>query len=315
MASCCNCCSESHSVEDLDHLFMSSEIARFLWNKFRPLLDSYQSGITSIRTKLHGVLKDSTVSSPQGFTTLLITMLIVWEIWKQRCITRFEGGQANFVKLGNSILEEVSHILNQYTFSVGGKSDYLRILSQWGLFVHCKVIQISVVIWNAPVVAFALNIDGASKGNPGPAGGGGCFRDCSGKMLLGFSYYYGIGSCIVAEGRALLDGLRLAKLHGILLSIIYTDSKVIYDLVKGNGYPPWQLVPWWSSLKDSFQLSSIPIVHIFREANLMADSLAKVAVDRGRNSEFFSMRELPDVVRKAARADALGIPSLRIRRI
>lgn len=40
LASCCNCCSSSHAVEDFDHLFLYSEMATFLWNKFGPILDN-----------------------------------------------------------------------------------------------------------------------------------------------------------------------------------------------------------------------------------------------------------------------------------
>lgn len=101
-------------------------------------------------------------------------------------------------------------------------------------------------------MAHALNVDGSRKGNLGVSGGGGCFRDAHGNLLLGFSYYYNRGINIVAEGRALLDGLRLADLHSIPTSIIYTDFKVLIELLKGIGSPPWSLFPWWSQLRDLF---------------------------------------------------------------
>ncbi|MQM14326.1 hypothetical protein Taro_047256, partial [Colocasia esculenta] len=46
---------------------------------------------------------------------------------------------------------------------------------------------------------FLLNVDGASKGNPGTCGGGGCIRDRSGNLKLAFAHNYGFGGSLVAE--------------------------------------------------------------------------------------------------------------------
>ncbi|XP_040998162.1 uncharacterized protein LOC121244203 [Juglans microcarpa x Juglans regia] len=54
------------------------------------------------------------------------------------------------------------------------------------------------------------NVDGSSFGNPGAAGGG-IIRDSAGRALAGFAQHNGVSSNTVAEGRALLDGLRLAQ--------------------------------------------------------------------------------------------------------
>lgn len=158
-------------------------------------------------------------------------------------------------------------------------------------------------------------MDGASKRNPGPSGGGGCFRNPHGQVKLGFSYYYGIGSNMVAEGRALLDGLRLAQLHNIRLFAIFTDSQILVELLNKKKDPPWSLLPWWNSLLHIYYTLDCPIIHIYREANQVAGALANYAVLIGGNSEFSSTRELPMLAKCYAIADANGIPNVRRRHV
>lgn len=40
MASCCDCDTYSHAIEDFDHLFLNGEVASYLWNKFAILIDN-----------------------------------------------------------------------------------------------------------------------------------------------------------------------------------------------------------------------------------------------------------------------------------
>ncbi|MQM02314.1 hypothetical protein Taro_035080 [Colocasia esculenta] len=70
---------------------------------------------------------------------------------------------------------------------------------------------VKIVRWNPPLHGLLLNVDGASKGNPGPCGGGGIIRDTTGTMLVAFSHFYGAGSSLLAEVRAMTP-----KHHGCL---------------------------------------------------------------------------------------------------
>ncbi|CAA7397120.1 unnamed protein product [Spirodela intermedia] len=47
-----------------------------------------------------------------------------------------------------------------------------------------------------------LNVDGAARGNPGPAGGGGILRDHTGSIIFAFSYFYNIQTNTAAEAMA-----------------------------------------------------------------------------------------------------------------
>lgn len=163
-------------------------------------------------------------------------------------------------------------------------------------------------------MAVALNVDGACRGNPGPSAGGGCFKDSQGNVLLGFSYFYGRGPNIIAEERALLDGVRLAIHDPMSLSAVYSDSTVLVNLIRSNGQPPWSLLPWWQSLLANPAHVSCPVLHVIREGNRLADSLASYAVQSSSNHEIYSEHDLPCRVSGYARLDAIGLPSARLRR-
>ena len=59
-----------------------------------------------------------------------------------------------------------------------------------------------------------LNVDGAAKGDPGKAGGGGVFRDAAGEFLLAFSFSCGICTPLMEEVWAAYHGLRMARRIG-----------------------------------------------------------------------------------------------------
>lgn len=78
-------------------------------------------------------------------------------------------------------------------------------------------------------------------GNLGPSGGGGIIRDAHGQVLASFTSSYGVLSNTVAEGRALLDGLRMAHQLGIQSLRIELDSQVIINWLKYGGCTLWYM--------------------------------------------------------------------------
>lgn len=55
----------------------------------------------------------------------------------------------------------------------------------------------------------ALNTDGAARGTPGQAGGGGLIRDTMGGFKIAFAASYGICSAYRAEMSAVAQGLNI----------------------------------------------------------------------------------------------------------
>ena len=82
--------------------------------------------------------------------------------------------------------------------------------------------------WESPPTGWViLNTNGASKGNRGPASGGGLLRDYKGKMMKGFMEKFGIYTSPKAELMALRRGLPIAKELNIKQLILLVDSQLV----------------------------------------------------------------------------------------
>ncbi|MQM00011.1 hypothetical protein Taro_032743 [Colocasia esculenta] len=101
----------------------------------------------------------------------------------------------------------------------------MQALHSFGFVPQCSSKMLKLVRWIPPLHDFSLNVDGACKGNPGDCGGGGCIRDSQGNVHLAFAHFYGVGTSMLAETRALSDGLLFASALGYRVSIVYSDSQ------------------------------------------------------------------------------------------
>ncbi|MFN0151039.1 MAG: ribonuclease HI family protein [bacterium] len=81
---------------------------------------------------------------------------------------------------------------------------------------------------------FVVECDGASSGNPGPAGIGVSLRDEAGVEIDGVSEAIGPATNNVAEYAALLRALEVAKAHGVRRLAIRMDSELVVKQVRGE---------------------------------------------------------------------------------
>ncbi|MQL70593.1 hypothetical protein Taro_002879 [Colocasia esculenta] len=159
-------------------------------------------------------------------------------------------------------------------FKKESTSNQLTILQHFGFKSTIKLKVPKLVRWTPPQYGFSLNVDGACKGNPSPCGGGGCIRDSNGDIHLGFTFYYGRDYNMLAEVRALCDGLRLADYHGLPISIVHFDSLALVHSINSNMCPSWKCIWWWRIARSFLCKTNIKLVHAYRETNRVADALA-----------------------------------------
>ena len=127
-----------------------------------------------------------------------------------------------------------------------------------------------------------LYTDGASKGNPGPAGAGFVLTDAHGGVIVERAIPLGETTVGVAEYRALIAGLSEADARGIRSIHVYTDSQFMARQLQGiykvrtPAIKP--LFLWAVRLRARFE--TFKIEHVHRELNEMADKLASEGARR-----------------------------------
>ena len=126
-----------------------------------------------------------------------------------------------------------------------------------------------------------VNVDGGARGNPGPAAIGVIVRDGDGEVVVERGERIGEATNNVAEYRALLLGLELAKrLGGTELELI-GDSELVVRQVEGrykvkNAGMKELYQKAKAALRD---FDSWSIRHVRREHNADADRLVNEALD------------------------------------
>ncbi|MQL93625.1 hypothetical protein Taro_026271 [Colocasia esculenta] len=218
--------------EDFNHLFIYSDMAAPLWRWFLPLINPKINMHGQITMRIWSFLLQCNIHSAIGFVSLYCLMLILWEIWKGRCSARYESKRFSARVVINNVRFMVSNSLDKMHFKEEPSTYEIQLLNYFGFTPHASSKSLKLVRWNPPISGLCLNVDGASKGNPGLCGGGGCIRDENGEIMVAFANFYDDGSSMIAEIRALCDGLRLADFLGCRLSSVHTDSWVLANSIE-----------------------------------------------------------------------------------
>ncbi|MDD5747684.1 MAG: ribonuclease HI family protein [Actinomycetota bacterium] len=125
--------------------------------------------------------------------------------------------------------------------------------------------------------------DGASSGNPGPAGIGGLALDEEGNVLAEVSRYLGRATNNVAEYHALIAILEQARELGFENLKILTDSELLTkQVIGGFKVKSKSLRPLVAKIKSLIEgYSEVLVQHVPRESNVACDRLARAAIRDG----------------------------------
>ena len=129
-----------------------------------------------------------------------------------------------------------------------------------------------------------INVDGASRGNPGAAAIGVTIKDDKGKLLATISRSIGRHTNNQAEDRGIIAGLEKAQEMKAQAVLVKSDSELMVKQLTGRYRVKNEaLKPLYDQARqliggfDSFALTHIP-----RELNAEADALANRALDAAR---------------------------------
>ena len=136
---------------------------------------------------------------------------------------------------------------------------------------------------------FRASIDGAARGNPGPAGAGVYVEAERDRPVLEFYEPLGRTTNNVAEYRALLLALERAEEAGADEVEIRSDSNLLVEQMRGNfKIRAEHLKPLLSeAVLRAKRFRSFTITHIPRDHNTRADRLANLGADASERSTRF----------------------------
>jgi ribonuclease HI len=128
---------------------------------------------------------------------------------------------------------------------------------------------------------FTVNVDGGARGNPGPAAIGVVLRDADGEIVEAVGETIGSTTNNVAEYRALLRGIELARARGATHLELVGDSELVVRQIEGrykvkNAGMKELHAQAKAALAD---LDNWSIRHVKRAQNADADRLVNEALD------------------------------------
>lgn len=131
------------------------------------------------------------------------------------------------------------------------------------------------------IASYHANIDGGSRGNPGPAAYGVVMRDGRGEVVARLKKYIGQNTNNVAEYFGLIAALDYAQTHGIRALRVESDSELLVKQMRGQyKVKSEELKPLFERAKKMSQtLEMFRIEHVYREQNREADALVNQALD------------------------------------
>jgi ribonuclease HI len=156
--------------------------------------------------------------------------------------------------------------------------------------------------------AYTAYIDGAARGNPGPAAYAVVLRRPDGTPLESLGKYIGRQTNNVAEYYALIAALDYAAAHNLRRLRVRSDSELLVRQMKGiYKVKSPDLRPLYErARKMAAALETFAIEHVARERNSEADALANAALDNtGGGLREAASRSASRTVRAEFRGGAL----------
>ena len=125
-------------------------------------------------------------------------------------------------------------------------------------------------------------VDGAARGNPGPAGIGIYIEDGSGTVLKEIGEPLGRTTNNVAEYSALIRALEEGRALGGVTIKIFTDSELMAHQLNGRyKVKAEHLLPLYQRAARLLALfEKATVTHVRRELNKRADALSNLGADQ-----------------------------------
>ena len=127
-----------------------------------------------------------------------------------------------------------------------------------------------------------INVDGASRGNPGPAGIGYCIHDDKGQIIEKNGEFIGFATSRIAEYCAMRKGVERAIELGYKTCRFISDSLMVVNQLNGVFHIKNQdIIPIYKDIQEKLQqFEAVSFTHVPRSKNAIADAEANAAIDK-----------------------------------
>ncbi|GKU92594.1 hypothetical protein SLEP1_g6302 [Rubroshorea leprosula] len=283
-------CPRCHqTVETINHIFRKSNFSKSLWDLLTPYPINTLFHDTNFNDWVFAHATYSDTSQLGDWSTSF--SFITWSIWYFRN-QLVHGGKSFSIDVARDFILSKIDEFNQIHHTASKPKTSTTILIGW-------------TPPHPPSGVIKLNTDGSAITNPGAAGAGGVFRDELGNWLLSFYCSIGFTTSLSAELWALRNGLRLAVDRGYSNLIVEIDSritKILLDSANSNFHSLGVLIDDCRAMMS--QIPALQINHIYREANALADGLAKKGAKS--DSSFVALEQSPSELCNLLFSDCIG---------
>nr|XP_016479791.1 PREDICTED: uncharacterized protein LOC107801042 [Nicotiana tabacum] len=225
--------------ETLQHIFLASPTASRVWKVFLQA-----AGVMVNLVQIHQVIRawwSANCCAKLRPLFQVAPTFNFWELWKKRNTMKDGVGVVSFNRLVHKLNKTLYYLARvRYPWLPNIPliwPDMVRYFEGYKPYVITKG-----VTWQLPYKRwFKCNTDGASRGNPGPGSYDFCVRDNAGDVVFVRAEEIGLSTNIVAEAKAIVEGLSYyiqMQLHPL---IIETDSLVLKKFIEGEWEVPWSI--------------------------------------------------------------------------
>ncbi|XP_060184706.1 uncharacterized protein LOC132614307 [Lycium barbarum] len=290
------------------------ETASTIWKKFAaPLGINYRAhnamGMiqnwrnTTSRNSLHRTLKQIT------------PIFILWELWKYRNAARYGNKKQSIFWIYKKIVFHIHVYINRKGHNLDYKWDWNKICK------FAEAIKPSftgvMVTWMRPEGEWIkINTDGSSNSTKNTVGMGGVVRNGNGEIIMAFANSLNFCTNNKAEVEAAEYAIQWCFSNNRNKFILELDSMLVINMLNGSSLPPWNFEQKIDKMRRQLQSKQCIIQHCYREANQVADALAKFGANLQLNRRarvYHNLQNLPTQAIGPSRLDSMGMPSFRIK--
>eukprot|EP00253_Pinus_taeda_P013241 PITA_13241 len=238
---CLNCRQEE---ETAIHLLFHCSLAKQLWDKATFICQKDHRVQGDLKVTLRNWPQTPYQSKLLNSLWQLLPGFLLWNIWKERNRRIFKDQHQSVDHLWHILFKFLKDSLSVHSWiaeDLPSTPTEKSIWDNWQITLSHQIAsksnnsnqQEKDKCWTPPPPnLFQLNFDGASKGNPGPSGFGGVFRDHTGTLHLLYLGSNGWDTNNSSELEGLWQGLLQAQKHNLFPLKIEGDSQIIINMSK-----------------------------------------------------------------------------------